>query len=83
MLNFFFVYLPTVDGRCLKHNNNNRDVMVSFSELELANMIGSGAAGTVWRGAWRGAAVAVKVPFVIVNGRMVQMYLQCTWYTYI
>ncbi|CAM9693472.1 unnamed protein product, partial [Hapterophycus canaliculatus] len=38
-----------------------RDVMVSFSELELADKIGSGAAGTVWRGSWRGAAVAVKV----------------------
>lgn len=46
---------------------NNRDVMVSFSELELANKIGSGAAGTVWRGAWRGAAVAVKVGFTTVG----------------
>ncbi|CAM9160203.1 unnamed protein product [Ectocarpus sp. 4 AP-2014] len=37
------------------------DVMVSFGELELGEMVGSGAAGTVWRGSWRGAAVAVKV----------------------
>ncbi|CAN0566202.1 unnamed protein product [Ectocarpus sp. 12 AP-2014] len=35
--------------------------MVSFGELELGEMVGSGAAGTVWRGSWRGAAVAVKV----------------------
>lgn len=35
--------------------------MVSFSELELSRKIGYGAAGSVWRGSWRGAAVAVKV----------------------
>lgn len=35
--------------------------MVSFSELELSRKIGHGAAGSVWRGSWRGAAVAVKV----------------------
>lgn len=35
--------------------------MVAFGELELADKIGSGAAGSVWRGSWRGADVAVKV----------------------
>lgn len=40
---------------------HGRDVMVAFGELELAEKIGSGAAGSVWRGSWRGAAVAVKV----------------------
>lgn len=35
--------------------------MVSFGELEVTNKIGEGAAGSVWRGSWRGAAVAVKV----------------------
>ncbi|CAN0183901.1 unnamed protein product, partial [Ectocarpus sp. 12 AP-2014] len=45
----------------LQQNLALRDVMVSFGELELGEMVGSGAAGTVWRGSWRGAAVAVKV----------------------
>lgn len=40
--------------------------MVSFSELELSHKIGSGAAGSVWRGSWRGAAVAVKVSARVV-----------------
>lgn len=41
--------------------SRRRDVMVAFSELELSHKIGSGATGSVWRGSWRGAAVAVKV----------------------
>ncbi|CAM9737887.1 unnamed protein product, partial [Sphacelaria rigidula] len=54
--------------------------MVSFSELELSHKIGSGAAGSVWRGSWRGAAVAVKVirrPFhqaVELTGRDLEVF---------
>ncbi|CAM9808478.1 unnamed protein product, partial [Laminaria digitata] len=56
------------------------DVMVSFSELELSRKIGYGAAGSVWRGSWRGAAVAVKVirrPFhqaVELTGRDLEVF---------
>ena len=48
-----------------------RDVMVAFSELDVSNKIGSGAAGSVWKGSWRGAAVAIKVLYIynIMNNR--------------
>ncbi|CAM9626142.1 unnamed protein product [Discosporangium mesarthrocarpum] len=44
----------------LQQNLALRDVMVSFDELNLAGKIGCGSSGSVWRGTWRGAAVAVK-----------------------
>eukprot|EP00904_Undaria_pinnatifida_P005063 jgi/Undpi1/1687/HiC_scaffold_11.g05077.m1 len=64
----------------LQQNLALRDVMVSFSELELSRKIGHGAAGSVWRGSWRGAAVAVKVirrPFhqaVELTGRDLEVF---------
>lgn len=38
-----------------------KEYSIPWAELELKNVIGEGAYGTVYKGRWRGTPVAVKV----------------------